>query len=126
MRLSGPVKRAASGKQSAGLLLYRLTSGDPEVLLGLPSGPFCRKKDLASWSIPKGLIAEGEPPLVAAKREFNEKTGYTARAVKHCRLAKPGSLEARPFTCGRWNDWDPAGLQSNMFEMEWPPRSGRR
>jgi ADP-ribose pyrophosphatase YjhB (NUDIX family) len=74
-----PVKRAASGKQSAGLLLYRLTSGDPEVLLGHPGGPFCRKKDLASWSIPKDLIAEGEPPLVAAKREFNEETGYSPR-----------------------------------------------
>ena len=92
---------------------------------GHPGGPFCRK-DPASWSIPKGLIPRESLPSSRQSASLTRRPVITARAVKHCRLAKPGSLEARPFTCGRWNDWDPAGLQSNMFEMEWPPRSGRR
>ena len=68
-----------SSKQSAGLLLYRLKDGSVEVLLGHPGGPFWRKKDLGSWSIPKGLIGAGETSLAAAKREFAEETGHRRR-----------------------------------------------
>ena len=64
---------------SGGLLLYRHSDEGIEVLLGHPGGPFWRNKDLASWSIPKGLIAESETPLAAAKREFAEETGYSPR-----------------------------------------------
>jgi hypothetical protein len=59
--------RKSPGKQSAGLLLYRRKGDKPEVLLGHPGGPFGRNKDLGSSSIPKGLIADGESPLAAAK-----------------------------------------------------------
>jgi predicted NUDIX family NTP pyrophosphohydrolase len=78
------VKGATSGKMSAGLLLYRHSDEGIEVLLGHPGGPFWRNKDLASWSIPKGLITEGEAPLDAAKREFTEETGH-----KPTRKARP-------------------------------------
>ena len=73
------MKAAASNKQSAGLLLYRLRDGGIEVLLGHPGGPFWRRKDLGDWSIPKGLVAVDETPLAAAKREFAEETGYRPR-----------------------------------------------
>jgi predicted NUDIX family NTP pyrophosphohydrolase len=78
MRLSAAVKRAASIKQSAGLLLFRHRDDGVEILLGHPGGPFWPNKDAGSWSIPKGLIAEGETPLAAAKREFAEETGHHA------------------------------------------------
>ena len=68
-----------SRKQSAGLLLYRLKGDGTEVLLCHSGGPFWSKKDLASWSIPKGLISAGETPLAAAMREFAEETGHRPR-----------------------------------------------
>ena len=108
-----------SSKQSAGLLLYRLKDGSVEVLLGHPGGPFWRKKDLGSWSIPKGLIAAGETFLAAAKREFAEETGHRPRESK-----QPGGKIVHVWAVE--HDWDAADLKSNMFEMEWPPRSGRR
>jgi len=77
---SGGEKVTISIKQSAGLLLYRHKDDGVEILLGHPGGPFWRNKDLGSWSIPKGLIAEGETPLAAAKREFAEETGHRPRA----------------------------------------------
>jgi len=121
-----PVKRATSGKMSAGLLLYRHSDDGIEVLLGHPGGPFWRNRDLASWSIPKGLIAEGETPLAAAKREFAEETGHRprgkARALGEAR--QPGGKIVHAWAIE--GDWDADSLKSNMFEMEWPPRSGRR
>lgn len=60
---------------SAGLLLFRRTSAAPEVLLAHPGGPFWKHKDAGAWTIPKGLIDEGEEPLAAAQREFFEETG---------------------------------------------------
>jgi len=121
-----PVKRATSGKMSAGLLLYRHSDEGIEVLLGHPGGPFWRNKDLASWSIPKGLIAERETPLAGAKREFAEETGHTPRGK-----ARPLGEAKQPGgkTVHEWaiaGDWDAGNLKSNVFEMEWPPRSGRR
>src|SRR5205814_10469396 len=67
--------RKEMAKQSAGLLMFRLRNGEPELLLVHPGGPFWAKKDEGAWSIPKGLYEEGEPPLEAAKREFTEETG---------------------------------------------------
>ena len=94
-------------------------------MLGHPGGPFWRNKDLGSWSIPKGLIAADETPLAAAKREFAEETGYRprgkARSLGEAR--QPGGKLVHVWAIQ--DEWDPAGLRSNMFEMEWPPRSGR-
>ena len=120
------MRKSEVGKQSAGLLLYRRNSDDVEVLLGHPGGPFWRNKDLGSWSIPKGLIAEGETPLAAARREFAEETGHRPRGKS---LPLGGARQPGGKLVHIWaveDDWDAASLKSNMFEMEWPPRSGRR
>ncbi len=68
-------------KQSAGLLLYRITEKSPEFFLVHPGGPFWAKKDLNSWSIPKGEFSEGEEVLAAARREFSEETGITLQGT---------------------------------------------
>lgn len=110
---------------SAGLLLYRLSGGKPEVLLVHPGGPFWQRKDLGSWSIPKGEVRAGEEPLAAACREFTEETGFPAEGDA-CPLG-----EVRQRSGKRVHAWamrgeaDPALLESNTFELEWPPRSGR-
>jgi predicted NUDIX family NTP pyrophosphohydrolase len=120
------VKQAVSGRQSAGLLLYRRNGNGVEVLLGHPGGPFWRNKDLGSWSIPKGLIAEGEKPLAAARREFTEETGHRPRgkSLPLGEARQPGGKRVQAWAVE--GDWDAASLKSNMFEMEWPPRSGRK
>jgi predicted NUDIX family NTP pyrophosphohydrolase len=119
------VKRTASSKQSAGLLLYRHKGDGIQVLLGHPGGPFWRHKDLGAWSIPKGLI-EDETPLAAAKREFSEETGHTPRgkSLPLGEAKQPGGKIVHVWAVE--DDWDATNLQSNTFEMEWPPRSGQR
>ena len=97
-----------------------------EVLLGHPGGPFWRNKDLGAWSIPKGLITDGEVPLAAAKREFAEETGHRPRGKARPlgEAKQPGGKIVHVWAVE--GDWEAAGLKSNMFELEWPPRSGRR
>jgi predicted NUDIX family NTP pyrophosphohydrolase len=118
--------RAVSRKQSAGILLFRQGHGGTEVLLGHPGGPFWRRRDQGAWSIPKGLIAAGERPLAAARREFAEETGHHPRgeAIPLGEARQPGGKIVHIWAVQE--DWDAAGLQSNTFEMEWPPRSGLR
>jgi predicted NUDIX family NTP pyrophosphohydrolase len=111
-------------KISAGILLFRRRP-DLEVLLAHPGGPFWAKKDAGSWSIPKGLADEGEDLLAAAKREFLEETGVTVEGefLDLGAHKQPGGK-----TVVAWaheGDFDPASLASNMFSLEWPPRSGR-
>jgi predicted NUDIX family NTP pyrophosphohydrolase len=112
--------------ESAGLLLFRRRKGDVEVLLGHPGGPFWRRKDHGAWSIPKGLIDTGEPSVSAARREFAEETGHQPNG----QFNPLGEARQRGGKVVHvWavqGDWDTADLQSNTFEMEWPPRSGRR
>lgn len=121
------------GKRSAGLLMYRHRDRGLEVFLVHPGGPFFSRKDAGAWSVPKGEIDEGEDPLAVARREFEEETG---RGVEAC--AKPdaelvplGSVRQRGGkTVHAWafeGDW-PEGVEPspNTFEIEWPPRSGRR
>jgi predicted NUDIX family NTP pyrophosphohydrolase len=113
-------------KKSAGILLYRIKQNQPEVLLVHPGGPFWAKKDLGSWSIPKGEYEEGEDPLDAAKREVEEETGLKVKGP-FIELApvkqKSGKLVVAWAAEG---DFDPATIKSNEFEMEWPPKSGKR
>lgn len=111
-------------KQSAGLLAYRFRDGIPEVLLVHPGGPFWARKDAGAWSIPKGEFSDGEDPLSAARREFTEETGHTAGGPF---LALRPVIQKGGKTVYAWaveQDLDPARIQSNMFEMEWPPKSG--
>ena len=113
-------------KISAGLLLYRRSGRALEILLVHPGGPFWAKKDLGAWSIVKGEAAPGEDLLACAKREFEEETGCAAegsfRPLAPVRQA--GGKEVRAWAVEM--DCDAAAIQSNRFEMEWPPRSGRR
>ena len=112
-------------KRSAGLLLYRRTGLDLEVLLVHPGGPYWAKKDEGAWSIPKGLFEEGESPLAAAKREFKEETGF----LPHGTFLKLGSFKQPSskviFAWALEGDFDPRKLKCNTFSMEWPPKSGR-
>ena len=89
--------------KSAGLLLYRLNSKKPEVLLIHPGGPFWANKDAGAWSIPKGEFGDDESPLDAAIRETEEEIGKKVKG-----------------------DFDPSTLKSNSFEIEWPPKSGNK
>src|SRR5262249_21398453 len=112
-------------KQSAGILCYRKVHGQLMVLLVHHGGPFWAKRDAGAWSIPKGGIDDGESPLDAAKREFEEETGAAVDG-------KFIELEPVRQTSGKivhaWAveaDFDPAELKSLTFEMEWPPKSGK-
>ncbi|MEX2270371.1 MAG: NUDIX domain-containing protein [Vicinamibacterales bacterium] len=113
-------------KESAGLLLYRRVKGRLEVLLVHPGGPFWRSKDAGAWTIPKGEVGAGEDALACARRELREEIGLIfdgpARALPPVRQ-KGGKL-VRAWAAEA--DFDPATLRSNTFEMEWPPKSGKR
>jgi predicted NUDIX family NTP pyrophosphohydrolase len=112
-------------KQSAGILMFRRTGGRPEVLLVHPGGPFWAKKDDGAWSIPKGLYEERESPLAAARREFEEETGCIPDGEF---LALGSFKQPSNKTIVAWaieSDFDLAKFKSNLFSMEWPPKSGR-
>lgn len=112
-------------KQSAGLLLYREREGHLEIFLVHPGGPLWSRKDLGSWSIPKGEFDE-EGPLIAAKREFREETGVDAPLGEYIRLnpvrQKSGKIVHAWAVTG---EVDAEHIHSNDFEMEWPPKSGK-
>ncbi len=112
-------------KRSAGILMYR-RKPHLEVLLVHPGGPFWAKKDLGAWSIPKGEYGPGEEPLAAARRELEEETGKRAEGsvVPLGDIVQPGSKVVTAFALE--GEFDPAQLRSNAFELEWPPRSGRK
>lgn len=122
----GRVRAISLPKTSAGILLFRRSGDGIEVLLGHPGGPFWKKKDTGAWSIPKGLIASGEEPLEAAKREFAEETGHTPRGefVSLGDAKQPGGKIVHVWAAE--DDWNAEQLKSNSFQMEWPPRSGRQ
>jgi predicted NUDIX family NTP pyrophosphohydrolase len=113
-------------KQSAGLLIYRRRGGVPEVFLVHPGGPFWAKKDAGAWSIPKGEFEPGDDPLATAKREFTEETGFTIDGpfTDLAPIKQPGGKTVHAFAVA--GDCDPAAIRSNLFTLEWPPRSGRR
>ena len=113
-------------EHSAGIVLYRLTGPEPEVLLVHPGGPFFAKKDDGAWSIPKGLYEPGEEPLAAAKREFAEETGSAPSGDFSLLGAFRQPSGKIVIAYAVEGDFDLAGFRSNRFEMEWPPRSGRR
>jgi predicted NUDIX family NTP pyrophosphohydrolase len=113
-------------KISAGLLLYRVRQGAPEVFLVHPGGPFWAKKDAGAWSIPKGEASPGEDLLAAAQREFREETGLDIgghfRALVPIRQSSGKLVHAWAVE----GDCDADAIRSKTFEMEWPPRSGQR
>ncbi|MEO7767616.1 MAG: NUDIX domain-containing protein [Ferruginibacter sp.] len=112
-------------KRSAGIILYRFRNSLPEILLVHPGGPFWAKKDLGAWSIPKGDFDDNENPLDAAKREFEEETGIKI-AGKFIELTpvkqKAGKLI---YAWALQKDVNTVEVKSNIFEMQWPPKSGK-
>jgi predicted NUDIX family NTP pyrophosphohydrolase len=113
-------------KRSAGILLYRGKGAGLDLLLVHPGGPFWAKKDLGAWSIPKGEYQEGEDPLAVARREFEEEIGSQAPArdaIELGELAQPSRKLVTAYAIE--GDFDANTLKSNLFEMEWPPKTGR-
>jgi predicted NUDIX family NTP pyrophosphohydrolase len=112
-------------KRSAGLLMYRRSGAAIEVLLAHPGGPHWVNKDLGAWSLPKGEYEDDEAPLAAARREFEEETGF-APAGPYLELGELRQPSGKRVIAWAFEgDCDPAQLKSNEFEMEWPPRSGK-
>lgn len=112
--------------KSAGILVYRRRAGDIEVFLVHPGGPFWARKDAGAWSIPKGEYADTEDPQAAARREFTEETGWTIDGeLRPLGEVRQKAGKAVTAFAGE-GDFDPATLESNRFEMEWPPKSGRK
>jgi len=113
-------------KRSAGLLLFRRRQDEPEVLLVHPGGPLWARKDDGAWTVPKGEVEQNEDLLAAARREVEEETGARPSGTF---IPLPPVHQAGGKVVHVWaveSDFDPASLVSNLFEMEWPPRSGRR
>jgi predicted NUDIX family NTP pyrophosphohydrolase len=113
-------------KQSAGILLYRKTDDGLQVFLVHPGGPFFKNKDAGAWSIPKGEFLDDEDAVAAAKREFLEETGH---AIDGDFIPlKPVTLKSGKIVHA-WaveGDIDHETIVSNLFEIEWPPRSGKK
>jgi len=113
-------------KQSAGILLYRFRDNQLQIFLIHPGGPFFRNKDAGSWSIPKGEFLGDEDPLDAAKREFLEETGQPIDGnfiELEPVIQKAGK---KVYAWAVEGDIDHKNIVSNLFEMEWPPRSGKK
>ena len=111
--------------KSAGIIVHRKRAGGIEVLLVHPGGPFWNKRDIGAWSIPKGEYSDDEDAEAAARREFAEETGWTiAGELKP--LGEIRQKAGKTVTAfASQGDFDTASLNSNRFEMEWPPKSGR-
>ena len=115
--------------QSAGILLYRKTNKQLQVFLVHPGGPFFKNKDLGAWSIPKGEFLDDEEPLTAAKREFEEETGQIIdNGAGDFIPLNPVKLKSgkKVYAWAVEGDINHETIVSNLFEMEWPPKSGRK
>lgn len=111
---------------SAGIVLYRFQGKDVEMLLVHPGGPYWAKKDEAAWSFPKGEYTDGEEAIDAAKREFEEETGFDMPAGDIIEL---GEVKYNNKLLKVWavrGSIDARRVKSNMFTMEWPPKTGRQ
>ena len=114
-------------RRSAGIVFFRRAESGPEVLLVHPGGPFFARRDDGAWSIPKGLYEDGEEPLAAARREFAEELGSPCPDGEALELGEIRQKNGKRVTA--WaveGDLDAGAITSNTFEIEWPPRSGRR
>lgn len=113
-------------KTSAGILLYRIINSDLEVFLVHPGGPYWEKKDDGAWSVPKGEFEEGEDSLEAARREFREETGSDIKGdfMELKPLKQPSGKVV--YVWAVEGNIDEVSIESNLFTMEWPPKSGKK
>lgn len=114
--------------RSAGILLWRDGAAGREVWIAHMGGPFWARKDERAWSIPKGEIGDGEDSFTAARREFAEEMGVPAPELDYVELGDYRYLSGKTLTVFAANGgaFDVAEIDGNRFEIEWPPRSGRR
>jgi len=112
-------------KQAAGILLYRRDPSGVQVLLAHPGGPLWTRKDYAAWTIPKGQFTDGELPLDAAKREFEEEMGSAPSGNFQSigTLKQPSGKVIHAWAAE--GEFDCSSMKSNLFSMEWPPKSGQ-
>lgn len=110
---------------SAGILLFRHRGGALEVFLAHPGGPFWANRDAGAWTIPKGVVGDGEDLLDAARRELREETGLTPSGP----FIALGSIKQKAGkTVHAWaceGDADPSTVTSNETRVEWPRGSGK-
>lgn len=115
------------GKRSAGLLLYRRADNGMEVLLGHMGGPFFARRDAGAWTVPKGEYEPDEAAWDAARREFQEELGLAPPDGEAVPLGEVKQTNGKVVTAWAIEaDLDPATVVPGTFEMEWPPKSGRR
>ena len=118
------IKEAQLGKTSAGVLMYREKNGEREFFIVHPGGPYFKNKQDGYWGVPKGLMEPGENAEKAARREFGEETGM--------HITNPlTDLATSPLNSGKilhcfLTKGDGSFKGSNMFKMEWPPKSGKQ
>jgi predicted NUDIX family NTP pyrophosphohydrolase len=112
-------------EKSAGVILYKFAAGEPLVLLAHPGGPFWRNRDEGAWTVPKGVIQDGEAPEAAARREFAEELGVELDGALQLlgEIRQSGGKRVTAFALE--GNFDVAHLHSNEFALEWPPKSGR-
>ncbi len=113
-------------KESAGIVLYRYRDSRLEIFLVHPGGPFWKNKDSGAWSIPKGEFDTGEDPLQAARREFHEETGFSVAGsfIALSQVRQRGGKVVHAWALE--GDCEAESVKSNLFTLEWPPRSGQR
>jgi predicted NUDIX family NTP pyrophosphohydrolase len=113
-------------RRSAALLVYKHAPDGIQVFLVHPGGPFWAKKDLGAWSIPKGEFDDSEDGLAAARREFREEVGQEIDGdfIVLTPVKQRGGKMVHAWAIE--GEVDEAAVKSNEFEMEWPPRSGRK
>lgn len=128
--LSHPQKQSHAQKRSAGLLLFRRGQSGIEVFLVHPGGPFWTHRDAGAWTLPKGAFNPGEDLLATAQREFQEETGFPLPSEEPDDYLPLGMIrQLSGKLVHGWaveGDCDPAALESNLTEVEYPPRSGKK
>jgi predicted NUDIX family NTP pyrophosphohydrolase len=114
--------------RSAGILLWRDRGAEREVWIAHMGGPYWARTDDRAWSIPKGEFDAGDDPLTAARREFAEEMGMPAPALDYVPLGEYRYASGKTLTvfAADGTSFDAGEIHSNPFELEWPPRSGRR
>jgi predicted NUDIX family NTP pyrophosphohydrolase len=114
-------------KRSAGLLMYRRGAAGLELFLAHPGGPFFARKDEGVWTLPKGELEPDEDPLAGAQREFEEETGMRPESPSYLELGEVKQAGGKSVIAFAFEgDFGERELRCNTFEMEWPPRSGKK